>query len=204
MEMMHQPLVELVDTKGQPVGTAPKLDVHLDGRLHRAISVFVFDDKGNELLQQRAGHKYHAPGLWSNAVCSHPHPGECPRAAAHRRLEEELSLQAALCEVFIMRYRADVGEGLVEHEYDHVFVARALSEPRPNPEEVQSIRWMPKDTVGQMVREQPKLFTPWFKLAHDEVLFSLQESHGQHAKVLITPRGDKATFLFPEEVVVAA
>jgi len=204
MNLNVQPLVELVDSKGQPIGSAPKLDVHLDGRLHRAISVFVFDDSGNELLQKRASHKYHAPGLWSNAVCSHPRPGESPRAAAHRRLEEELSMRAAVCEVFVMRYRADVGEGLVEHEYDHVFVAKALSEPRPNPDEVDSVRWMHKDDIGQLLRKEPDTFTPWFRLAHGEVLTSLEESHSQHAKVLITPAGDKATFLFPEEEVVAA
>ncbi|NBR83830.1 MAG: NUDIX domain-containing protein [Flavobacteriia bacterium] len=84
--MNVQPLVELVDSKGQPIGSAPKMDVHLDGRLHRAISVFVFDDSGNELLQKRASHKYHAPGLWSNAVCSHPRPGESPWAAAQEAL----------------------------------------------------------------------------------------------------------------------
>lgn len=194
---IHQ-LVECVDQQGNATGTAPKLDVHLDGQLHRAISVFVFDEAGRELVQQRALHKYHAPGLWSNSVCSHPFPGESPRDAAHRRLREELDMRAELCEVFVMRYKADVGEGLVEHEFDHVYVARALSEPVPNPDEVHSIRWMEKTDVATSLLDNPDAFTPWFRLAHDEVLRSLEEVEQRQAKVLLTPSGDKATFLFPQ------
>lgn len=204
MDTTRQQLVELVDPKGMAVGTAPKFDVHLDGTLHRAISVFVFDDEGRELIQQRALHKYHAPGLWSNSVCSHPFPGESPREAAHRRLREELDMTAELCEVFIMRYHADVGEGLVEHEYDHVFVARALSSPSPNPDEVNAIKWMSKEAVSESLQSAPEAFTPWFRLAHEEVLTSLRENDLRQAKVLLTPTGDKATFLFEEDAVVVA
>jgi isopentenyl-diphosphate delta-isomerase len=189
-------LVECVDEQGNALGTAPKMDVHLDGTLHRAISVFVFDDEGRELLQQRAVSKYHAPGLWSNTVCSHPYPGESASEAAKRRLKEELNMDAELCEVFVMRYRADVGEGLVEHEYDHVFVARALSDPQANPVEVQSVRWMEKDAVKRAISDTPEAFTPWFRLAHDEVLNSLSTSRQERAKMLLTPHGDKATFLY--------
>lgn len=191
-------LVECVDVQGNPIGTAPKFDVHLDGTLHRAISVFVFDAEGRELLQQRAMGKYHAPGLWSNSVCSHPFPGESPRQAATRRLQEELGMEAELCEVFIMRYRADVGNGLVEHEYDHVFVAKALTEPVPNPDEVHAVKWMDKLAVTRAIRETPEVFTPWFRLAHGEVLNSLDVSLRDSAKVLLTPGGDSATFLFAE------
>lgn len=189
-------LVECVDAQGHAVGTAPKMDVHLDGTLHRAISVFVFDDEGRELLQQRAIHKYHAPGLWSNTVCSHPYPGETPRDAAMRRLKEELNMTAEICEVFVMRYRADVGEGLIEHEFDHVFVARALSEAEPNPHEVQAVKWMDKSEVKRAIAETPFAFTPWFRLAHDEVLNCLQTTDQERAKMLLTPAGDKATFLY--------
>lgn len=198
MENTLQQLVECVDAKGNATGTAPKMDVHLSGQLHRAISVFVFDDEGRELLQQRALHKYHAPGLWSNSVCSHPYPGESPRDAAHRRLREELNMSADLCEVFVMRYRADVGEGLIEHEYDHVFVARALEKPVPNPDEVHAVRWMLKADVASSLIDSPDTFTPWFRLAHAEVLRCLSDSDQKDAKVLLTPGGDKATFLFPE------
>ena len=189
-------LVECVDQHGRAIGTAPKLEVHLDGVLHRAISVFVFDDTGRELLQQRALTKYHAAGLWSNTVCSHPFPGESPREAAHRRLEEELGMKAELCEAFVMRYRADVGEGLIEHEYDHVFVARALSDVRPNPDEVQAVRWMEKSDVARSIQSTPEAFTPWFRLAHDEVLQCLDRLDHDSAKVLLTPKGDKATFIY--------
>lgn len=196
MDPTQTQLVECVDANGKAVGTAPKMDVHLDGTLHRAISVFVFDEEGRELLQQRAVSKYHAPGLWSNTVCSHPFPGESPTDAAHRRLKEELNMSAELCEVFVMRYRADVGEGLVEHEYDHVFVARALSDPNPNPEEVQSVKWMGMGAVNNAIIETPEAFTPWFRLAHEEVLNCLATSDQEHAKVLLSPSGDKATFLY--------
>lgn len=191
-----QSLVECVDTHGNAVGTAKKLDVHLDGTLHRAISVFVFNDEGLQLLQQRALGKYHAPGLWSNSVCSHPFPGESPREAAHRRLKEELGMEAELCEAFVMRYRADVGEGLVEHEYDHVFVARALSEPQPDPAEVHAVRWMAKEDVVLALRRTPEAFTPWFRLAHGEVLRCLDSFHHDSAKVMLTPEGDTATFIY--------
>lgn len=189
-------LVECVDAQGNAVGTAPKMDVHLDATLHRAISVFVFDEEGRELLQQRALGKYHAPGLWSNTVCSHPYPGEAPEEAALRRLREELNMTAELCEVFVMKYRADVGEGLIEHEYDHVFVARALSDPDPNPEEVRAVKWMDKQSVRKAILVSPKMFTPWFRLAHEEVLNSLETTKQARAKMLLTPIGDKATFLY--------
>lgn len=189
-------LVECVDAHGNAIGTAPKLDVHLDGTLHRAISVFVFDDDGRELLQQRALGKYHAPGLWSNTVCSHPHPGESPREAAHRRLKEELGMEAELCEAFVMRYRANVGEGMVEHEYDHVFVARALSEPDPDPSEVHAVRWMDKREVSRSIRKNPDAFTPWFRLAHGEILRCLESIQQDSAKVMLTPDGDSATFIY--------
>jgi isopentenyl-diphosphate delta-isomerase len=198
MKQTLEQLVECVDVSGKAIGTAPKLDVHFDGQLHRAISVFAFNAKGEQLLQQRALHKYHAPGLWSNTVCSHPIPGESPWDAAHRRLKEELNMTAELCEVFVMRYRADVGGGLVEHEYDHVFVARVLSEPAPNPAEVHAVKWMNKSDVTAALNHSPDTFTPWFRMAHAEVLRSLHTREPRRAKVILTPSGDKATFLFPE------
>lgn len=188
--------VELVDTSGNAIGSAPKIDVHLDGSLHRAVSIFVFDDDRRQLLQQRALDKYHAPGLWSNACCSHPYPGESPRAAAERRLVEELGMQAELCEAFVMRYRADVGEGLVEHEYDHVFIARALSEPVPNPQEIKAVKWMTVESLGRSMAETPSAFTPWFRMAQDEVMSCLTQKEQEHAKVVLTPEGDSATFLY--------
>ena len=198
MEDALDTLVECVDSNGAAVGTARKIDVHLEGVLHRAISVFVFDENGRELLQQRALNKYHAPGLWSNTVCSHPFPGESPEQAAHRRLQEELGMKAELCELFVMRYRADVGEGLVEHEYDHVFVARMVTPPEPNPAEVNAIRWIQKEEVVEAMRQTPAAFTPWFRLAHDEVLRCINTRDLEAAKVLLTPEGDRATFLYEQ------
>jgi isopentenyl-diphosphate delta-isomerase len=197
-------LVECVDPHGNPIGTAPKLDVHLDGTLHRAISVFIFDDDGHQLLQQRALGKYHAPGLWSNSVCSHPFPGESPREAAHRRAKEELGMEVELCEAFVMRYRAAVGEGMVEHEYDHVFVARALNAPSPDPAEVHAVRWMRKDDVSRAILETPHAFTPWFRMAHGEVLRCLEVIQQDSAKVMLTPEGDSATFIYGPHTASAA
>lgn len=188
--------VELVDATGNTIGTAPKIDVHLDGSLHRAVSVFIFDDNRRQLLQQRAKDKYHAPGLWSNACCSHPYPSESPRTAAERRLQEELGMEAELCEAFVMRYKADVGEGLVEHEYDHVFIARALTSPVPNPAEIMAVKWMSSDSLKRSIEEMPAVFTPWFRLAQVEVMNCLTKNNQENGKVVLTPEGDTATFLY--------
>lgn len=203
MDTALQSPVELVDPSGNAIGTAAKIDVHLDGSLHRAISIFVFDDEGKQLLQQRALDKYHAPGLWSNACCSHPMPGESPRDAAHRRLREELGMEAELCEAFVMRYRADVGEGLIEHEYDHVFVARALTQPDPNQDEVMSVRWMSNASIQEAMDDTPSAFTPWFRLAQGEVERCLSQDKHEAAKVMITPEGNRATFLYEAHALEA-
>lgn len=155
----------LVDSEDRVLGTAPKLRAHQDGgHLHRAVSVLVFDARGRTLLQQRALGKYHAGGAWSNTSCSHPRPSETTEEAAHRCLRNELGIDCPLTEAFTFTYRVDVGGGLTEYEYDHVFVGRFDGEPRPAGEEVADVRWMTMPELFATVRPDSKEFSPWFKI----------------------------------------
>jgi isopentenyl-diphosphate Delta-isomerase len=156
--------VILVDRSDRPVGTAEKLAAHKSGRLHRAFSVVVLDGDGRVLLQQRALDKYHSPGLWSNTCCSHPRPGETTLGAAHRRLAEEMGFDCALRPVGSLLYRARVGQGLVEHEYDHVLVGNWEGTPAPDPAEVAAWRWADLPSLALEARRAPSRFTPWFHL----------------------------------------
>ena len=156
--------VVLVDKREVPRGTLEKQRAHAEGRLHRALSVFVFNPRGEMLLQRRAAAKYHSGGLWTNACCSHPRPGEAVAVAARRRLREEMGIDCAPEPAFAFIYRAQVGPGLVEHEYDHVFLARWDGDPSPSPDEVEAWRWTPVDQVAREVRDAPEAFTPWFRM----------------------------------------
>lgn len=157
--------VILVDAADRPIGTAGKLAAHRAGRLHRAISVFVLNDGDELLLQRRAEGKYHSGGLWSNACCSHPRPGERTEDAARRRLMEELGFSCPIEHAFGMVYRADVGGGLVEHEYDHIFLGRWNGSPRPDPTEVADWKWVPLAALLDEVLRHPGRFTYWFRVA---------------------------------------
>jgi isopentenyl-diphosphate delta-isomerase len=156
--------VVLVDESDAEVGTLEKQRAHAEGRLHRALSVFVLNAAGEMLLQRRAPAKYHSGGLWTNACCSHPRPGEPVDAAARRRLREEMGIDCALEPAFEFTYRAPVGPGLVEHEYDHVFLARYDGEPAPAPDEVDGWRWVPLAELETELADAPERFTPWFRL----------------------------------------
>lgn len=157
--------VVLVDVDDHAIGTQEKLRAHTLGTLHRAVSVFATDATGALILQQRALSKYHSGGLWSNAACTHPQPGEDALAAAERCLREELGVGAALSLAFRFRYRATVPPGLIEHEYDHVFVGVLTSPPMPVPEEVMAWRAAPPDVLAREIAEQPEAFTAWLRLA---------------------------------------
>lgn len=163
--------VILVDERDRPVGAMEKLAAHRHGGVrHRAFSVFILDPRGRWLLQKRAAGKYHFPGLWTNACCSHPRPGEDTAAAAHRRLREELGFDCPLTERFQFEYKADsAAEGLTEHELDHVFTGIHDGPVRPDPAEVGATRWVAPADLERELQAHPELFTPWFKLACDRV-----------------------------------
>jgi isopentenyl-diphosphate delta-isomerase len=144
-----------------------KLEAHRKGLLHLAISAFVFD--GDRLLiQRRADSKYHCGGLWANTVCTHPHWGEAPRACAERRLREELGVDGlALAPVGVAEYRAEVTNGLIEHERVHMFRAeadRARLALAPDPEEVAETRWVDRAALTAEIAATPERFTPWFRI----------------------------------------
>lgn len=170
-EILPPERVVLVDPEDREIGTAEKLSVHRDGRLHRAVSVFLFDDRGRWLLQRRADGKYHSPGLWSNTACTHPRPGELPAEAASRRLDEEMGVRCLLQPAFARVYRADlVGpERLIEHELDHVFVGRFVGEPVPAAAEVSGWEWADADGLRLDIEARPERYTPWFRLFREEV-----------------------------------
>lgn len=163
--------VVLVTEDDQSLGTADKLRAHTEGWLHRAFSIFIFDDDGRLLLQQRADDKYHSGGLWSNTCCSHPRPDEPPREAAHRRLAEEMGFEVPLSPVFEKTYNLPVGENLVEHEYNHVFVGTA-SNPnvRPSADEVTDWKWVRPDALRDDVEARPQQYTSWFRLLLEPAL----------------------------------
>jgi isopentenyl-diphosphate delta-isomerase len=158
-------LVVLVDGEGRDSGTATKLSVHVEGKLHRAVSVFVFDAAGNMLLQRRAAAKYHSAGLWSNTCCGHPRPGESPEEAAHRRLWEEMGFDCPLVPVLSFVYRSKLRNGLIEHEHDHVFVGRFDGTPVPNRQEVADWHWVAADELLADTMVRPRRYTAWFTIA---------------------------------------
>jgi isopentenyl-diphosphate delta-isomerase len=155
--------VVLVNAYDEPIGTAPKLEAHRRGLLHRAISVVVRDRHGRLLMQQRAAGKYHSGGLWTNTCCSHPRPGESTAAAAARRLDEEMGFTCRLTYLFAMRYRAPVSNGLIEAEITHVFGGRFDGTPDPDPREVSAWLWQHPDEIAREVDRRPELFTVWFR-----------------------------------------
>ena len=166
--------VILVNDNDQQTGTMEKLEAHRKGLLHRAFSVFIFNDKGEMLLQQRALDKYHSGGLWTNSCCSHPMPGEAVDAAAHRRLYEEMGFNCELQALFRFTYRTEFDNGLIEHEYDHVFTGIYNGNINPDPAEVNAYRFLPTDSISRLLQEQPQQFTSWFILAFPQVVKHLK------------------------------
>jgi isopentenyl-diphosphate delta-isomerase len=167
--MITEERVILVDDDDREVGTAEKLDAHRLGMLHRAVSALIFDSAGRQLLQRRADHKYHSAGLWSNACCSHPRPGESPAAAVARRLREEMGISVLLTPLLRFTYRAEFGDGLIEHEVDHVFTGTFEGIPDPDPGEVSEWRWIAPDALDAELALAPHTFSAWFRLLLPEV-----------------------------------
>lgn len=163
-------LVTLVDEDDNEVGVEGKLAAHRSGKLHRAISVFVFDSNGRLLLQKRASEKYHSGGLWSNTCCSHPRHNEHRLDAAHRRLQEEMGFDCELTEIFSFVYRAILPNDLIEHEFDYVFFGRYEGEPVPNPEEVEDWKWVDMGHLRKDVQTNPNAYTFWLAACLDRVI----------------------------------
>lgn len=170
--------VVLIDENDQPLGLMEKQEAHVAGLLHRAFSVFVFNSKGELLLQQRADEKYHSPGLWTNSCCSHPRENETFEAAAHRRLMEEMGFDCEIEEKFHFIYKAKLGEDLYEHELDRVFVGFYDGEIHINPEEVKAYQWVNMDELIIDIKNNPDNYTAWFKIIFEEYLSQLgHENH---------------------------
>ncbi len=156
--------VVLVDQNDQKLGLMEKQQAHIAGLLHRAFSVFVFNSKGELMIQQRAASKYHSPTLWTNTCCSHPRDNETYEQAAHRRLEEEMGFDCELEYKFNFIYKAHLENDLIEHELDHVFIGTFDDEPKLNPDEVMAYRWVELDDLKKDMEKNPQNYTAWFKI----------------------------------------
>lgn len=154
-------MINTVDTAGLRTGAIGKLAAHHGGVLHEALSIFIFNQRGQLLLQQRAPGKYHSAGLWTNTCCSHARVDEDVADAAARRLTEEMGFSCPLAEVFTFTYRADVGGGLTEHEFDHVFVGTWDGAPTPDPAEAAAWRWVSLPDLAAEAAAHPERFTAW-------------------------------------------
>jgi isopentenyl-diphosphate delta-isomerase len=153
----------LVDESNRAVGAAGKEVVHRAGLLHRAFSIFIVDDRGRILLQQRSRKKYHSGGLWANSCCGHPRPGERTASAAGRRLNEELGVAGPLSFGFFSRYQADLDHGMRENEFVYVYFGRLQSEIEPDPAEVAKVDFVSVRDIGRRIKQTPGSFTYWFK-----------------------------------------
>ena len=161
--------VILVNEQDQQIGIMEKMAAHIVPRLHRAFSIFIFNSNGELLLQQRAFSKYHSPGLWTNTCCSHPRNGETMEQATSRRLMEEMGMNCDMHEVFTFIYKAPVGLGLIEHEFDHVFFGESDDTPVINTDEVAAWKYMNLDDIAEDMKAHPECYTEWFKISFDEV-----------------------------------
>jgi isopentenyl-diphosphate delta-isomerase len=161
--------VILVNEHDEPVGTMEKMEAHLKAVLHRAFSVFVFNDKGEMLLQQRADTKYHSGGLWTNACCSHPRPGERTEDAALRRLQEELGFLTPIQKAFSFTYKVPFENGLTENEFDHVYVGHFDGKINPVAAEVQDFCYKKLEDISESLQSHPQKYTAWFHLAYPKV-----------------------------------
>ncbi|MCL6220809.1 isopentenyl-diphosphate Delta-isomerase [Zunongwangia pacifica] len=160
--------VILVNEQDEQIGLMEKIEAHEKALLHRAFSVFVFNKKGELMLQQRALTKYHTPGLWTNTCCSHQREGETNVEAGKRRLLEEMGFTTDLKDTISFIYKAPFENGLTEHEYDHILVGQYDEDPKPNPEEVNAWKWVSLEQVKEDMKRNPEVYTEWFKIIFDK------------------------------------
>jgi len=161
--------VILVNEKDEPTGVIGKMEAHERGFLHRAFSIFIFNRKGELLLQQRALDKYHSGGLWTNTCCSHPQPGEEIVTVAHKRLQEEMGFTTPLEKIFHFIYKADVGDDLTEFELDHVFTGEYEGPVKYNEDEVMNCMYKNMAELHRSIQEKPFQYTIWFRLAFPQI-----------------------------------
>ena len=168
--------VILVDQQDNPRGLMPKMEAHEKAELHRAFSVFIFNEKNELMLQQRAKHKYHSPLLWTNTCCSHQRDGESNVQAGKRRLFEEMGFVTEIKEVFSFIYKAPFDNGLTEHELDHVMVGYYNEDPIINRDEVEAFKWMTLDDVKTDIENRHELYTAWFKIIFEKSFDKLKNA----------------------------
>lgn len=165
---MTEEQVILVDENDNQIGLMPKLEAHEKAVLHRAFSVFIFNDNNELMLQQRALHKYHSPGLWTNTCCSHQRNGETNLEAGKRRLKEEMGFVTDLKETTSFIYKAPFDNGLTEHELDHIMIGDFNDKPNINPDEVADWKWMSLEAVKADIQLKPNDYTAWFKIIFEK------------------------------------
>lgn len=166
----------LVDKNDDEIGIGEKIETHRSGKLHRAFSIFIFDSKGDLILQKRAKTKYHSAGLWSNTCCSHPRVGEITEFAAHRRLNEEMGFDCDLKEIFSFVYRVKFENNFSENEYVHVFIGKYDGKINPNPEEVSEWKFVHLDELQIAIQEVPDEYTYWLRIILNKLISYLK--HG--------------------------
>jgi len=162
--VMEEEMVILVNGQDEEIGTMPKMEAHEKAVLHRAFSVFIMNEKGETMLQQRAADKYHSPLLWTNTCCSHQRAGESNIEAGKRRLNEEMGFETNLEELFSFIYKAPFDNGLTEHELDHVMMGSYEGEPKVNTDEVADWKWMKPSDIKDDISKSPEKYTAWFKI----------------------------------------
>lgn len=173
---MEKEKVILVNENDEPIGLMGKMEAHEKALLHRAFSVFIMNDKGETMLQQRAVGKYHSPGLWTNTCCSHQREGETNVKAGRRRLIEEMGFDVPLEELFSFIYKAPFDNGLTEHELDHVLIGRFNGIPEINENEVAAWKWMPLEAIKTDMEINPNNYTAWFKIIFDKFYHHLTQN----------------------------
>lgn len=172
---MKEEQVILVNENDEQIGLMPKMEAHEKALLHRAFSVFVFNEKNELMIQQRAMGKYHSPGLWTNTCCSHQREGETNIEAGKRRLQEEMGFTTDLKDTISFIYKAPFDNGLTEHEFDHILVGYYNGEPDLNPDEVHAYKWVDLETLKEDMVKNPQIYTEWFKIIFDKYYKYIQQ-----------------------------
>jgi isopentenyl-diphosphate delta-isomerase len=162
--MLNEEVI-LVNEQDEQTGTIEKMEAHRKALLHRAFSIFIFNTKGEMLLQQRAMGKYHSPGMWTNTCCSHPRPGEDVEEAARRRLKEEMGIETSLKKIFDFIYRTEFENGLTEYEFDHVYTGISGTQLKPDKQEVHDYCFRSMEDIELDLIRSPEKYSSWFKIA---------------------------------------